>query len=76
MPRKTTTNLYVPHRPGFHIYHFRKNGDQRWTAFRKWPGGLTRSTLVYSVDEARAFLDALPDDPPMLMLSSLEEQVV
>ena len=55
-------NLYEPPTKGFRIYHVRKNGDQRWSASRRYQNGKTRSALVYSVEEARAFLDALPDE--------------
>jgi hypothetical protein len=55
-------NLYEPPTIGFRIYHVRKCGTQRWSATRKYPNGKTRSALVYSVEEARAFLDALPDE--------------
>jgi hypothetical protein len=55
-------NLYEPPTKGFHIYHVRKNGDQRWFATRKYQNGKTRSALVYSVDEAHAFLNTLSDE--------------
>jgi len=58
----TATNLYDPPRTSFFIYHVRKNGDQRWSATRKYANGRTRSALVYSLEEAREFLDALPDE--------------
>lgn len=63
MPRvSTTTNLYQPPTQGFFIYHVRKNGDQRFSATRKYANGKTRSALVYSLEEARKFLDTLPDE--------------
>jgi hypothetical protein len=58
----TAANLYQPPTKGFFIYHARKNGDQRWSANRKYSNGRTRSALCYSLEEAREFLDALPDE--------------
>lgn len=56
----TAANLYQPPTPGFFIYHARKNGNQRWSANRKYPNGKTRSALCYSLEEAQEFLDTLP----------------
>lgn len=60
------SNLYQPSTTGFFIYHVRKNGDQRWSATRKWSNGQTKSALCYSVDEAHAFLDALSNEAPAI----------
>lgn len=63
MPKPSTeANLYQPPTSGFFIYHARKNGDQRWSANRKYPNGKTRSALCYSLKEAQEFLDMLPDE--------------
>jgi hypothetical protein len=56
---KNTTNLYPTKREGYYIY---KRGDRydKWFAQKKWPSGERKSATFYSVEEAIAWIDALP----------------
>ena len=54
-------NLYPTPRKGFYVYK-RKDRVEKYTAQRKYPDGFVKSALFYSVDDAIAFLDQLPED--------------
>lgn len=56
---KNTTNLYPTKREGYYIYK-RKDRYDKWFAQKKWPGGQRKSATFYSVEEAIAWIDALP----------------
>jgi hypothetical protein len=55
---KISTNLYPTKKTGFYIYK-RKDRNERYLAHRKFPCGYVKSALLYSLDDAIAWLDAL-----------------
>ena len=54
-----TSNLYPTQRKGYFIYK-RKDRYERWMAQKKYPTGEKKSAMFYSVEEALAWIDALP----------------
>jgi hypothetical protein len=58
------SNLYEPPTKHYAIYHIKKNGDQKWTASRKYPDGRTKNGTFFSRDDAQTFLDNLPPEHP------------
>lgn len=57
--KKTSSNLYPYDRKGYYIYK-RRDRFEKWMAQRKWDGGFVKSAVFYSLEDAIAWIEALP----------------
>ena len=53
------SNLYPTKRKGYYIYK-RKDRHEKWVAHKIYSTGERKSAMFYSVDDAIAWVDALP----------------
>jgi hypothetical protein len=53
------SNLYPTKRMGYYIYK-KANRHERWVAQKRYSTGESKSALFYSVEDALAWIDALP----------------
>ncbi len=53
-------NLYPIKTKGYFIYK-KAARNERYTAMKKYPSGFTKSALLYSLEEAIEWINALPE---------------
>jgi hypothetical protein len=60
MPPAQTSNLYPVKRIGFYIYKHKHRVD-KWVSQRKYPIGYVKSAVFYSLEDALAWINSLPE---------------